>query len=140
MKKFRITYNSPVILSFVIISLAVTLVGIITQGTSTYILFSVYKSSLLNPLAYVRVFTHIFGHSGLEHFIGNAMYLLLLGPMLEEKYGAKTLVKVFVITALVTGVVHCIFWGNYTLCGASGIVFSVSFYLHLPLSKMERYR
>lgn len=124
MKKFRITYNSPVILSFVIISLAVTLVGIITQGTSTYILFSVYKSSLLNPLAYVRVFTHIFGHSGLEHFIGNAMYLLLLGPMLEEKYGAKTLVKVFVITALVTGVVHCIFWGNYTLCGASGIVFS----------------
>lgn len=123
-KKFRITYNSPTILSFVIISFVVTLIGMITKGVSTNLLFSVYKSSLLNPLTYIRAFTHVLGHSGLEHFIGNAMYLLLLGPMLEEKYGAKILVKVFIITAFVTGVVHCVFWGNYTLCGASGIVFS----------------
>lgn len=123
-KRLRITYNSPTILSFALASLIVTLVGLITNGASTSLLFSVYDSSLLNPLTYLRMFTHILGHSGFEHFIGNAMYLLLLGPMLEEKYGANTLIKVIVITAFVTAIVHCVFWGNYALCGASGIVFA----------------
>lgn len=123
-KRLRITYNSPTILSFVLASLIVTLVGLFTNGASTSLLFSVYGSSLLNPLTYLRMFTHILGHNGFEHFIGNAMYLLLLGPMLEEKYGAKTLLKVIVITAFVTAIVHCVFWGNYALCGASGIVFA----------------
>ena len=52
------------------------------------------------------------------------MYILLLGPMLEEKYGSKTVVTMFVGTALVTGIIHCILWGDYALCGASGIVFA----------------
>ena len=52
------------------------------------------------------------------------MYLLLLGPMLEEKYGSRTVVKVFIGTALLTGIIHCTIWGNYALCGASGVVFA----------------
>lgn len=87
-------------------------------------LFSTYRSPLSNPLTYVRLFTHVLGHSGFDHLLGNAMYLLLLGPMLEEKYGSKTVTTVFVGTALVTGIIHCILWGNYALCGASGIVFA----------------
>lgn len=124
-KRLHITYNSPTTLSFVLASFIVTIIGLLTNGASTSLLFSVYGSSLLNPLTYLRMFTHILGHSGFEHFIGNAMYLLLLGPMLEEKYGAKTLIKVMVITAFVTAIVHCVFWGNYALCGASGIVFAL---------------
>lgn len=87
-------------------------------------LFSTYRSPLSNPLTYVRLFTHVLGHSGFDHLLGNAMYLLLLGPMLEEKYGSKTVTTVFVGTALVTGIIHCILWGDYALCGASGIVFA----------------
>ena len=123
-KRLHITYNSPTILSFVLASFIVTIIGLLTNGASTSLLFSVYGSSLLNPLTYLRMFTHVLGHSGFEHFIGNAMYLLLLGPMLEEKYGAKTLIKVMVITAFVTAIVHCVFCGNFALCGASGIVFA----------------
>lgn len=122
--KMKVSYNSPVILSYVIICFIITIIGIITKDTSTILCFSVYRSSLLNPLTYIRLFTHIFGHIGLEHFLNNAMYLLILGPMLEEKYGSKTLIKVFIITALVTGIIHCIFWGNSSLCGASGVVFA----------------
>ena len=124
MKKIKISYNAPVVLSFVLACFLVTLIGIFTNNNSTEFLFSAYRGSVTNPLTYVRLFTHVLGHSGLEHFIGNAMYLLLIGPMLEEKYGSNTMLKIILCTALVTGVVHCLIWSNYSLCGASGIVFA----------------
>lgn len=83
-----------------------------------------YHSSLLNPLTYIRFITHVFGHAGWEHFIGNATYLLLLGPILEEKYKSRTLIEIIIITALVTGIINYIFFPNIALCGASGIVFA----------------
>lgn len=124
MKKLKISYNAPVMLSFVLICLIVTIIGVFTNGRSTTLLFSASRGSISNPLTYLKLFTHVFGHSGLEHFIGNAMYLLLVGPMLEEKHGSHTMVKTIVVTAFVTGIIHCIFWGNYSLCGASGVVFA----------------
>lgn len=123
-KKVKISYNAPVILSFVIICFVVTMIGGITNNKSTEMLFSVYRGSLTNPLTYVRMFSHVFGHIGIEHFMSNAMFLLLLGPMLEEKYGSKSLLKVIVLTALITGIIHCVLFGNSALCGASGVVFS----------------
>ena len=123
-KKLKISYNAPVILSFVIMCLAVMLIGMLTGGKSTRLLFMTYHSSLANPLTYLRFFTHVFGHSSWSHFIGNAAYLLLLGPMLEEKYGSKMLMEIIVLTALVTGVVNYIFFWNVGLCGASGVVFA----------------
>ncbi|MEG1491724.1 MAG: rhomboid family intramembrane serine protease, partial [Oscillospiraceae bacterium] len=54
----------------------------------------------------------------------NALFLLLLGPMLEEKYGSAAIVKVIIITAFVSGIIHCILWDNSMLCGASGVVFA----------------
>ena len=123
-KRLRITYNAPVILTFVLICFVVTVIGIITDNVSTRLLFSVYRDSLINPLTYLRLLTHVFGHIGFEHFISNAMYLLLLGPLLEEKYGPKTLIKVIVITAFVAGLIQCVFQGDIMLCGASGIVFA----------------
>ena len=75
-------------------------------------------------MTFVRFVTHIFGHSGWSHFIGNASYLLLLGPMLEEKHGSKELIEVISITAVITGIVNYIFFWNVGLCGASGVVFA----------------
>lgn len=123
-KKLKISYNAPVILSFVTICFIVTVMGAITNNKSTQVLFSVYRGSLTNLLTYLRCLTHVFGHIGFEHFLGNAMYLLLIGPMLEEKYGSKIMLKVIVSTAFVTGIVHCILWSGTSLCGASGVVFA----------------
>lgn len=123
-RKLKISYNAPVILSFVFICLVAMLVGVLTGGRSTRLLFMTYHSSLANPLTYLRLFTHVFGHSGWSHFMGNAAYLLLLGPMLEEKYGSKMLMEIIALTALVTGIVNYIFFWNVGLCGASGVVFA----------------
>ena len=124
MKKLKITFNSPVILGFIFISLAVLILGFLTMGKSNELLFMTYHSSLKNPLTYVRLFTHVLGHSGWAHYIGNASYILLLGPMLEEKYGSKRILLVILITAAVTGVVNYILFWNVALCGASGVVFA----------------
>lgn len=122
--KFKITFNAPVTLTLVLVSFFVTLAGSLTGGLSTQTFFMTYHSSLTNPLTYIRFFTHIFGHAGWDHFIGNAMYLLLLGPTLEDKYGPKVLSLVIAVTAVVTGVANYIFFPNAALCGASGVVFA----------------
>jgi GlpG protein len=124
MKKFRITINAPVTLCFVLICFIVTLLGTLSNGTITQAFFMTYRSSLLDPLTYVRLFGHVFGHEGWDHFFGNACYLLLLGPMLEEKYGSKALMILIALTALVTGIFNSIFFANTGLYGASGVVFA----------------
>lgn len=123
-KKFKITFNAPVTLAMVFLCFIATLLGMITAGGSTQALFMTYHSSLTNPMTYIRFFTHVFGHADWSHFIGNASYLLLLGPMLEEKYGAKEIVEVIGITAVVTGVLNYVLFWNVALCGASGVVFA----------------
>lgn len=123
-KRIRITFNSPVILSFVGVCLLALILDKITGGISTLKLFSVYRSSFLNPLTYVRLIGHIFGHAGWSHFINNIMMILILGPMLEEKYGSKDILLVILITAAVTGAFHMIFSPFTRLLGASGVVFA----------------
>ena len=123
-KRIRITFNSPVILSFVGVCLLALIPDKITGGISTLKLFSVYRSSFLNPLTYVRLIGHIFGHAGWSHFINNIMMILILGPMLEEKYGSKDILLVILITAVVTGAFHMIFSPFTRLLGASGVVFA----------------
>ena len=56
-------YNSLIILSFFFISLISLILNILTKGKSNDLFFSTYRSSLLNPLTYLRLVTHIFGHA-----------------------------------------------------------------------------
>ena len=123
-KKFRITFNAPVVLSVVVISFVATLLNYVTAGALGRMMFMTYHSQLLSPMTWFRAFTHIFGHADWEHLVGNMSYLLLLGPMLEEKYSSKTLAVVIAITALVTSVINYIFFPTIALCGASGVVFA----------------
>ena len=122
--KYIITLNAIAVLSFVFLCFVATILGVVTKGKLTSLLFMTYHSSLLSPLTYLRFFTHVLGHGGWEHFLGNASYLLILGPMLEEKHGSKTIVEIIIITALITGIVNYIFFPHVALCGASGVVFS----------------
>lgn len=123
-KKFKITFNAPVILSFAAICFIATLLNYMTKGRSNMLLFMTYHSPLTSPLTYVRFITHVFGHAGWAHFIGNMSYILLLGPMLEEKHGPSNMIEVIIATGLVTGIINYIFFPNIALCGASGVVFA----------------
>lgn len=112
------------ILAFVFISFGAVAANYLTLGASNKLLFMTYHSSLANPLTYVRFFTHVLGHAGWSHYIGNMMYILLLGPMLEEKYGAPKILEVILTTALVTALLNYFLFPGIALCGASGVVFA----------------
>ena len=122
--RLKIVINAPVVIGFTALCFIATLSGILTDGYSSRLLFQTYHSSPAAPLTYLRFFTHVLGHSGWSHFMGNMAYVLLLGPMLEEKYGSAALLKVILITALITGVINYIFFPGIALQGASGVVFA----------------
>lgn len=120
----KISFNAPIILCFSGICMIALLLGYLTNHASTNAVFSVYRSSLFDLLTYVRFVGHIFGHASWEHFISNMMLILLVGPLLEEKYGSFSLFIVILTTAIVTGIINYILFPNVQLLGASGVVFA----------------
>jgi membrane associated rhomboid family serine protease len=119
----KIKYNSPVIITFSLISLVSLVLGYITSGNSTYLLFSVYRFNLADPLGYIRMFTYVLGHANLQHYTGNMLLFLLIGPMLEEKYGSKNILIIILITAFTTALIQITLSSGAAL-GASGLVFA----------------
>ena len=115
-------YNSFLILTFFFLSFGALILKYVTLDASNKLIFSSYRSSLTNPLTYVRFFTHSLGHSDWKHFSNNFLYILLIGPMIEEKYGTLNLLLMMLITAGITGVINHII-GRKRILGASGIVF-----------------
>jgi len=118
----RIQYNAPVTLTFAIISAAALGLAHLTDGASNILLFSVYRAPFSDPLMYLRLFTHAVGHADMTHFLNNFIIILLVGPMLEEKYGPKMVIVIMIVTAFVTGLLWIIMSPSPKL-GASGIVF-----------------
>lgn len=122
MKYFNyLQYNSLVILSYFFISLFVLLLGYISKGKSTYF-FSSGRGKIFSLITYVRMFTHVLGHADWNHFRNNFIYILLVGPMIEEKYGSLILLKMILFTAFITALINIIF-SKKDILGASGIAF-----------------
>lgn len=139
MKVFNyLEYNSIIILSFFFISLLVLILNRLTKGKSNDLLFSTYRSNPFNPLTYLRLITHIFGHANWQHFTHNFLYILLIGPMIEEKYGSINLLIMIATTSLIIGIINSIFTKNKIL-GASSITFMLIFlssFVNFSLNKI----
>lgn len=114
-------YNSIVILTYFFLSLIVLWISNLTNKKSNK-LFSSGRGPIFNPITYLRMFTHILGHSNYNHFKNNFLYILLIGPMIEEKYGSINLLKMILITALITALINIII-SKKQILGASGIVY-----------------
>lgn len=122
--KIKISFNAPVTLIYVFICLLALILNVVTSSKSNELLFSVYKSSYTDVFSYFRIFGHVFGHSGTQHFMSNVTFLLILGPLLEEKYGKFAIIEVIGVVAVVTGIANIILFPNTALLGASGVVFA----------------
>lgn len=124
-KRLKITLNAPLVLGFALACTVVTLICAIAGDPVQAAAFSTYAAPMSDPGMYLRLFTHVLGHSGMAHLLGNMAYILLLGPILEEKYGWKNLLAVILITALITGVIHNLLFPGSRLLGASGVAFAM---------------
>ncbi|GAK55666.1 rhomboid-related protein 1 [Candidatus Vecturithrix granuli] len=117
-----IQYNSPVILTFSLLAVAVHLVNMVFPHFTIRFFATNPFMSLANPLDYFRLVSYVLGHANWEHLFGNLSFILLLGPILEEKYGSKPMLVMILLTALFTGLINVVFFRS-GLMGASGIVF-----------------
>jgi membrane associated rhomboid family serine protease len=128
--KIKITYNAPITLSFAIICTIIMLLDMYVfkhqLSTALFIIpggrNSVHPFNWKLPLDYFRLFSHVFGHTDWGHLVSNLSLILLLGPILEERYGALLLTLMMTTTALVTGVINACFI-TVPEMGASDIVF-----------------
>ena len=121
----RIKYNAPTVLTF---SLLCALI-LFLSGT---FFPNLIKNWFLVPgredfnagdfKNWVTILTHVMGHAHWEHLISNLTLILLIGPMLEERYGSSSLLFMILITALVTGILNVLLFPK-GLLGASGVVF-----------------
>ncbi len=121
MGEFKIKYDSQVVLTYVLLCFGATFLCLNYDGMlNTY--FQTYRADLWQPVTYLRFFTYIFGHDSWDMVFENALYLLLLGPMLEDKYGSKTMIVLIVVAAFVTSLLNFIFFPGAVLYGSNGIV------------------
>ena len=121
--KFKISYNCPVVLTYAAVCLVLVAVNALTGGwLNKYVMVCYGHPSLLDPMTYVRCITYFFGHSGWEHYASNMLLMLLVGPVVEEKYGSGNLAFMILVTGIASGIINCIFFDTGVI-GASGIVF-----------------
>ena len=116
----KIKYNAPVILTYTLIAICV--LAFCSRATLAAYFTSPALLAFSTPEFYARLLSYIVGHSDWAHLMGNITIILLVGPLLEEKYGSSKLFEMIVVTAATTGLFNAFFFSN-SLMGGSGIAF-----------------
>lgn len=116
----KIRYNSPVVLTYALLALIC-----LSMPVSKFLgmnLASPSRPAFSDPVFYARLVTYVLAHAGWVHFKGNLIMILLLGPLLEEKYGSWLIFEMMVITAAATALISTMVF-HTSLVGGSGLVF-----------------
>ncbi len=120
--KVRIRYNAPVILTFTLVCAVVLLIDNISGGAFIQAFFVLPPSLPPTIFGWLKMFSYVIGHANWAHLIGNFSFILLIGPVLEEKYGSLPLLAMMAVTAIATALLNVLLL-HTGLYGASGIAF-----------------
>ena len=118
----KIRYNAPAVLSYALLCVAVLVADQVVGGRVSLYFAAPPAFDAQSVLSYFRMISHIAGHQDWTHLVANFSLILLIGPILEEKYHSAPLLMMMLVTALVTGVINVLFLDSW-LMGASGVVF-----------------
>jgi membrane associated rhomboid family serine protease len=116
----KIKYNAPVILTYTLIAIGV--LSFCSRAVVSTYFTSPAALAFTLPEFYLRLVSYIAGHGNWAHLSGNITLILLVGPLLEEKYGSGKLLEMVLVTAAVTGLFNAFFFSSH-LMGGSGIAF-----------------
>ncbi len=82
--------------------------------------------SASNPLSYLRLFSYALGAASGEILVCNMIFILLLGPSMEERYGTVVIAIMTFVSALFSGVLNACFCKS-PLQGCEAIIFMMIF-------------
>ena len=130
----KLTYDAPATLSFAFICLALFAADFFllkNQLTLNYLSSPTAAGGKLpfmasNFLSYVRLFTFGFGSHSASLLVSGMIFILLLGPSMEERYGTVVIAVMMIVCLLFSGVLNACFSKN-PLTGSSCIVFMMIF-------------
>lgn len=122
----KIVYDTPVVLGYAALSFIALVVDLSTNYwlSFNFLLCPAYFEPLKINF-WTGILFHVFGHSGMGHYVGNFSLILLLGPALERRYGPHLLALMIFVTALVTGITNVMFFDTMVF-GASGVAFMMA--------------
>ena len=120
----QLRYNAPVTFSFALICVLVMLLDqyVFHGFVGAYLSAPGADFNPGQPAHYFAVLLYVFGHESWTHLWNNFLFLLLLGPILEEKYSPRPLLLMMFTTTIVTGIFN-ILLRQPALVGASSLVF-----------------
>ncbi|MGN0728108.1 rhomboid family intramembrane serine protease [Treponema sp.] len=124
----RAVFDSPVILVFTAVSAAFFIFDAFSSINISGLLFECHGAksdpafNFKSAADYARMIFYPLGFSGRPQFFMSMAFLLLLGPLLEERYGSLMLSLMLFITSLVGGVLTACL-SPFSIMGAGGIVF-----------------
>lgn len=131
---FKFSYDAPVTLSFVLLSIVLFLINhlALNNNLDFYALSSTTKNGGLVPFdlksafSYLKTVFYIFGSENWTIMFANLLFILLLGPKIEEYYGSIIIGLMMLVSGLFTGVLNACFC-TLPLWGPVSIVFMLIF-------------
>ena len=115
------SFQSYVIIGYFFLCFIIFIFNKISKDKVTSLL-KIRRGHLLNPMNYIRLFTSGLCHSDFQHFRNNFIFILLLGPIIENKVGSLVMLEMILITTLVSSLFHLIFYDSSAI-GASDVVY-----------------
>ena len=103
----NLSIEAPISIGFAFTCILLHVLNItLLPGISIYLGTNSTGFNIINPLDYIRIVTHMFGHDGIIHLRNNMTHLLLVGPSAEASFGSKVIVQVMIISAIATSIAH----------------------------------
>lgn len=131
--KIKFVYDSPVALSFAIITVLIFLLNsFVLKGRVNSFFYAPTNASGEFPFvfsgvnSYLRLALYQFGYFDLSFLFADLIIILLLGQILEERYGSVIMALMMFFSSLFSGVLNACFCKE-RLCGAASIVIMMVF-------------
>lgn len=132
-KKINIDIDAPVTITFVIVSVLLFLIdSFITKGKWTLAFMSSPTNagdlafSFSKVSSYFRLLCYSFSAASWDILITNLLFILLLGPAMEERYGIVVIGIMMAVSTLFAGVLNSCFCAE-SMKGCTAIVFMMIF-------------
>lgn len=130
----KISYDAPVTLTFSLLCIVLYLIDtLFCKGfLSENVLASPTTGEGALPFvfsqfaSYPRLILYIFGSESISLLLADLIFILLLGPSMEERYGSVVVGIMIAVSALFSGVLNACFCKN-SIHGAAPIVFMMIF-------------
>lgn len=126
----KFSYDAPVSQTFVIITVAIFLLDLLVfklKLNTSYLIAPTSAAgnlpfSLKEPLSWVRLLFYIFGGTDKALLFTNLLFVILIGPTMEERYGSIIIGLMFFVSAMFTGVLN-VCACKFGISGCSSVVF-----------------